>query len=214
MAKNKQQDVKEKILQISMRLFLANGFRGTTVKELTDAAGIAKGTLYWYFSSKDEVLENVIDKFDKEYLQGAIEKVNNCEDDFVAKFKAYYKYTTEFTRDHPELMLVYSTLVGEIVGSGARAETKIREIDAKQRAFIKTLLDAGKKEGIVRKNVDAGIYAHIIMAIYAGMLLEWYINKDIIDARAYSRSFREFILNGLVETKITGQEAAPGAMKT
>jgi len=48
--------VKERIIDAGIRLFLAKGFAGTTTKELTDAAGVAKGTLYWHFTSKDRIL--------------------------------------------------------------------------------------------------------------------------------------------------------------
>jgi len=40
-------DVKDTIIRESTRLVLANGFRGTSVKEITKAAGIGRGTLYW-----------------------------------------------------------------------------------------------------------------------------------------------------------------------
>jgi AcrR family transcriptional regulator len=40
-------DVKDTIIRESKRLFLANGFRGTSVKKITKAAGIGRDTLYW-----------------------------------------------------------------------------------------------------------------------------------------------------------------------
>ena len=43
----------------------------------------------------------------------------------------------------------------------------------------------------------------MIMAIYAGMLLQWYVNKNMINAPEYARSFRELILNGVLERDIT-----------
>jgi AcrR family transcriptional regulator len=57
-------DVKETIIRESTRLFLANGFRGTSVKQITEAAGIGRGTLYWYFKSKEEILDSIFRKFD------------------------------------------------------------------------------------------------------------------------------------------------------
>jgi AcrR family transcriptional regulator len=64
MMNSKDQTVKERILGASIKLFLANGFRGTSVKELTDAVGVAKGTLYWHFSSKDEILDSILSVFE------------------------------------------------------------------------------------------------------------------------------------------------------
>ena len=201
--KNKKQDIKEKILNTAIKLFLCNGFRSTTVKELTDAAKIAKGTLYLYFKSKENILENIIDKFDKEYLEKAIETVNKCKGSFNDKFRTYHRYSTEYTKNNPQLMMVYNTLVGEIVGSGKKAEKMIRKIDENSRALIKSLLDEGKKEGSIKQNTNTELYAYMIMAIYAGMLLQWYVNKNTINAPEYARMFRDLILNEVLEKDTT-----------
>jgi AcrR family transcriptional regulator len=63
---NKGQDVKERILEHSMRLFLANGFVGTSIKDLTDAVGIARGTLYWHFNGKDQILDEILNRYSEQ----------------------------------------------------------------------------------------------------------------------------------------------------
>jgi AcrR family transcriptional regulator len=83
-------DVKEIIIKESTRLFLANGFRGTSVKQITEAAGIGRGTLYWYFKSKEEILESIFRKFEREFVDGFIEAVQNCDGDFIAKYKTFH----------------------------------------------------------------------------------------------------------------------------
>ena len=73
-------DLKETIIRESTRLFLANGFRGTSVKQITEAVGIGKGTLYWYFKSKEEILETVLRKFEREFVEGFMWAVLACGD--------------------------------------------------------------------------------------------------------------------------------------
>lgn len=51
---------KQELLQIAYRLFLARGYENTSVDEIIDEAGIAKGTYYYYFESKEQMLEEVI----------------------------------------------------------------------------------------------------------------------------------------------------------
>jgi TetR/AcrR family transcriptional regulator len=197
MSENKDNTVKERILDASITLFLAHGFAGTTVKELTDAAGVAKGTLYWYFKSKNQVLEEILDKFSKELYDGAVKRVGACKSDFQSKFKLFYKFITELARDKRELLLVSNTLLGELMGSGTEAEVKMKEIHTKLHDFTKKLLDEGKKEGVIRKNLDTNLQAHIIMANFIGMHLQWCLKGDLFDAVAYSRLFRESIFRGL-----------------
>ena len=62
------QMVMERILEESIKLFVKMGFVGTTVRDLTVAAGIAKGTLYWHYQSKDEILDCILEKYNREFL--------------------------------------------------------------------------------------------------------------------------------------------------
>ena len=52
---------KLELLKIAYRLFLSKGFENTSVDEIIEAAGIAKGTYYYHFESKEQMLEEVID---------------------------------------------------------------------------------------------------------------------------------------------------------
>ena len=52
---------KQEILDASLRLFAKQGFIQTTINDILDAVGIAKGAFYHYFASKDEVLEQIIE---------------------------------------------------------------------------------------------------------------------------------------------------------
>ena len=65
-AKNlRSEETASKIFHQAMRLFLAKGYHGTSVDDITRAAGITKGALYWYFKSKEDLLNKIIEEFEK-----------------------------------------------------------------------------------------------------------------------------------------------------
>lgn len=185
-----------------MKLFLANGYVGTSVKDLTEAVGIARGTLYWHFKSKDQILDEILDRYSERFVKAAIEKINNSQGDFLTKFNAYYRFVTEFSRDNPGLVMVFDTLLGEISRNGTDAATKMKEIRSRLRIAIETLLALGQREGTVRNDIDVELHAHIITATFTGMLIYWFIYEDVLDAVAYSKEFRKEILRGLGIEKI------------
>ena len=51
---------KRDLLQIAYGMFVSKGYENTSVDEIIEAAGIAKGTYYYYFQSKKQMLEEVI----------------------------------------------------------------------------------------------------------------------------------------------------------
>ena len=51
---------KLELLQIAYRMFISRGYENTSVDDIIAEAGIAKGTYYYYFASKEQTLEEVI----------------------------------------------------------------------------------------------------------------------------------------------------------
>lgn len=51
---------KQELLDIAYRMFISRGFENTSVDDIIAKAGIAKGTYYYYFESKEQTLEEVI----------------------------------------------------------------------------------------------------------------------------------------------------------
>jgi AcrR family transcriptional regulator len=192
-----QDSVKERIIDASIKLFLTKGFTGATTKELTVAAGVAKGTLYWHFPSKDRILDEILDRFSHDFYDAAFDAVTQCGGDFLKRFKTFYRFITEFARDKKELLQVSSTILGEIAGSGTPAEEKMRAIQMKAHAFIKNLVEQGQRERTVDAALDASLQAHIILANFLGMHLQWCLQGDSFDAVSYARAYRSTILKGL-----------------
>ncbi len=199
MTNPKVSDVKETIIKESTRLFVANGFRGTSVKDITEAAGIARGTLYWYFKSKEDILESIFEKFELEFVGGLTETVNRCEGDFTAKYRAFHKFATEFARDNRDLSLAFNVLINEIVGDGGRLEKVVKAVYERYHALLEGMLDAGKRDGSVRADLDSSLYGHVIMAAHSGMLVEWFVNGDKLDVGPFVKLFRDFVLKGIME---------------
>lgn len=62
---------KQELLQIAYRLFLSKGYEETSIDEIVKEAKIAKGTFYYHFKSKEELLESLIDKMITEKAEQA-----------------------------------------------------------------------------------------------------------------------------------------------
>lgn len=78
---------KRAIFDKSMELFADKGYNDTSVEEITAVAGIAKGTFYYHFSSKEEVFNFLIDEGMK-LLMNNIEIKTNKAKNSIGKIKA------------------------------------------------------------------------------------------------------------------------------
>lgn len=73
----KFEERKREILFIAANLFAVKGYEKTTVENILQSAGIAKGTFYYYFTSKENVLDTLVELISDDIVERALEIVNN-----------------------------------------------------------------------------------------------------------------------------------------
>src|SRR5690625_6033061 len=52
----------EQLLQVGLELFAKKGYHATKVSDIVREAGVAQGTFYWYFKSKEEIALRIIEE--------------------------------------------------------------------------------------------------------------------------------------------------------
>jgi AcrR family transcriptional regulator len=65
---------KERIFDVAIDLFAQKGFDAVSLREIAEAAGIRKATLYYYFTTKDEILEQIFEFFLGEWRHSLVGK--------------------------------------------------------------------------------------------------------------------------------------------
>ena len=70
---------KRAIFEKAMQLFADKGYNDTSIEEITAVAGIAKGTFYYHFSSKEEVFNFLIDEGMKLLMNNIEIKINKAK---------------------------------------------------------------------------------------------------------------------------------------
>jgi AcrR family transcriptional regulator len=107
-----KEEKKRKILDVSFDLFKEKGFKDTTIQDIVDKAGIAKGTFYLYFKDKYDLQDYIIVKKSEQLFKEAIEYVNKKNiKDFEERFISIIDYLIDdFANDKQLLMLISKDL--------------------------------------------------------------------------------------------------------
>ena len=95
-------DKKLSILDAAQQLFNKKGYQKTTVREITELAGIAKGTFYLYFQSKEDVLLKIIEQDIEETVQDLQAIVDQPSVPAMEKFKSVYRYMFDWSAEQNE----------------------------------------------------------------------------------------------------------------
>lgn len=191
-------DTANRILQQAMKIFLEKGYHGTSIEEITQAAGLTKGALYWHFQSKEDLLKRIMEEFEKRFLDGLIQAVKDVHGNINDKIEKYFRYNAAFSYYNRELCVSFTTLAAELVGAHHGMEPEFRRIYKKYQKFLSSLILQGKKEKILKKEMDPDLAALIIIAFHDGILIRWFMNRNKIDGEAYVNTFKKIMLKGLM----------------
>jgi TetR/AcrR family transcriptional regulator len=158
----------EAILEAALDVFSAHGFRGATLDQIAQAAGLSKPNLLYYFSSKEaihlELLSGLMDTW--------LDPLRNldADGDPVSEVLAYVRRKLEMSRDMPRESRLFAN---EVLQGAPRMMAGIGTI-------LKPLVD--EKAAVIRGWAEAGKIAtvdpyHLIFSIWA--LTQHYADFDV-----------------------------------
>ena len=191
-------NTEERILKQAMRLFLEKGYHGTSIDDITKAAGLTKGALYWHFGSKEDLLKRIVEEFERRFLDGLIQAVKDAQGDILDKMEKFFRYNAAFSYYNRELCVSFTTLAAELVGAHHGTEPEFKRVYKKYQKFLSNLILQGKKEKIFKKEIDPDLTALIIIAFHDGILIRWFMNRSEINGEAYVNTFKKIMLEGLM----------------
>jgi AcrR family transcriptional regulator len=109
---------KRKIFETSMKLFAEKGYDATSVEEITATVGVAKGTLYYHFSSKEEIFKFLVEEGVK-LLKNSITIKTSKLDNTIDKIRAIVLIEIKILVKYESFMTI---ILSEIWGNGQRSQ--------------------------------------------------------------------------------------------
>jgi TetR/AcrR family transcriptional regulator len=154
---------RERFISEAARLFAERGFSQTDMAELASRAGVAKGSVYDYFDSKEDLYLHVC----RDGLERSRTAVYGGIDpswDIYRQLRRIFDRGMKFADSHPEYVAMYLNISS--AGMESFAEELSLEVEKFTADYLKRLIRAGVKQGLVRKNVDVKLSAFIINSLY------------------------------------------------
>ena len=125
-----------KIIKATIRLFVKNGYHGTSISDISKAVKLTKGAIYCHFESKDDILKKILEEYERIYLDKMIEEVESIKGKAVDKYSHFLRLAANFAVKNREVCLCLTSLSTELCGSNDKRERKIKEYYAKYHKFI------------------------------------------------------------------------------
>ena len=184
---------KESILSEAKRLFSSKGYRGTTLRDLTSSFGVSRPSLYYYYTSKMDILSELhAVGFNK--AGERFDKILQAELPTKEKFKKILEAHTHNLVSDVDLHKIYYMDEMEM------PEKLRREIRGRRRSYTDKIIEIYKKgvaEGIF-KDIDPKVAVYLLLGA-CNWLVMWYSTKKHIKSDTIVESLMTILSEGYEE---------------
>lgn len=188
-------DKREAILRAAIRVFARNGYFNSKVSDIAGEAGIADGTVYLYFKSKEEVLHSVFNRAMEEFISEGKRELANIDNaaDKLRKIAQLHLQKLGADRDAAIVFQV------ELRGSTKFMEEFSATGFAEYLNIIRETFAEGQKEGIFRKDLNAIICAKILFGALDEMVTNWILSKNDYALEPLADTVLEIFFGGVLQ---------------
>ena len=199
MSKTKQELVTEfrcsEILDAARKVFAEKGFSGTTMEEIAERAGIAKGTLYLYFKSKRDIYMAALMQGLRTLNEDIRHKVEAAEG-IREKLRAFIETRVQYFEQHRDFFVIYHSEIGNLRVPAASGESEKNEMYLSQAQMLGEVLKAAAERGEIR-GVRPDATAFAVSDLTRGMIVQRLLGWSRADQAADVQHVIELIWRGI-----------------
>lgn len=193
MARNSDGNKQERILDAAVVEIARRGYHQTTVAMIAKRAGVADGTIYLYFKSKEQLLFRL---FDRAMVR------------FISEGKARLAQAASARDKMVQIVDLHLTLVGQDRDLAIISQVELRHslhfMDQLSRTLVGEYLEVlaqvvrqGQQEGVFRSDLDPVFAAKAVFGVLDEMATDWVLSHRNTRLESKSSQVSAFVLSGL-----------------
>ncbi|MCF0124447.1 MAG: TetR/AcrR family transcriptional regulator [Clostridia bacterium] len=182
---------KRKIFEASMKLFAEKGYDATSIEEITATVGVAKGTLYYHFSSKEEIFNFLVIE-GINLLQNSVDIKIEKLPNYIDKLKAIILIQIKVVEKYEDLVTI---LLSQFFGNEARNQL-CKDNILKYVTKIENIVKEGIEKGEIKKG-NPQIIASEIYGLISSTLVYKANSGEKIDIGKLYKEFEKTVIEGM-----------------
>ncbi|MEJ2262748.1 MAG: TetR/AcrR family transcriptional regulator [Anaerolineales bacterium] len=185
---------KNQILDAATEVFVHKGFDKARMDDIVDETGLSKGTLYWYFKSKSDIIIAILDRiFQTEFDQLETRKAVD-----TSATEAIWQFTEAAIKDFTK-MIHLMPVAYEFLALAFRNKYVQKALKQYFNRYMDILVP------IIQRGIDSGEFSRVNAqeaaiaagAIFEGTILLWVYDKSLVEPERHIRSGIKLLLEGL-----------------
>jgi AcrR family transcriptional regulator len=178
----REENIKDRIIRTSWSLFSKKGFEKTTLNDIITSAKISKGTFYYYFRSKNTLLNTLAVIFDEEYM--AVEtRMPEGLDSFDQLMYLNYEIHT-YIGENFDYRLIANQYASQLTKEN---ESNLLDKNRYYYALLTRIIDEGQRKGELRKDISVSEMVKLYSVCERALVTDWCMNNGKYSLGEYSK---------------------------
>ena len=179
---NKHMNTKKLILEKTLKLMIEKQNSIVSIREISDATGIATGGIYYYFPNKEELYNEITEKYLLDYVNFDIDKLKQING--TAKEKIHDVMAEMFSQKQTGIEIEtiddvdYRIILDVLTANGFAHEKSpkiYQEVIKELTEFFTELIEEGQKNRQIRQDLPSEDIAMSLIIMYMGIQYQWEI---------------------------------------
>ena len=184
---------RQKLVDAAENLLKKNGFNALSVEDITNAAGVAKGTFYIYFKHKEDIVAEICRGYFKE-IEIQINKMSGSN--LIEKLSLYFDNFMEAVE------LYGINICREWIRASIDPNTAPDNTDMSKWQYdvdmLKNILNNAIKNKELKENTPVELLTHLVISQLYGMMTCWCMSDGIFEPRDWTKKFADFQLTAIL----------------
>ncbi|MEW6554100.1 MAG: TetR/AcrR family transcriptional regulator [Actinomycetota bacterium] len=192
--KRKQQriETRQRIFDTAMGLFTRKGYTKVSVNDICEKAGVSKGTFYYHFKSKSQVLSEHFLKIDDFYTV-LIEQLNKEEKSPTRRLVTFTTKSFSYVND---LGVKITKIIWHSQINPLEKKPDMANPRRPVYGILEQLIREGQEQGELRRDVSAETMADLYVRCYRGIIYEWCLHNGKFDIIEACEDFTKLVIEG------------------
>jgi AcrR family transcriptional regulator len=186
---------RDELLELAAMMFAERGLRATTVRDIADSAGILSGSLYHHFSSKEEMVDELLRGF-LDWLFDRYQEIVATEPNPLERLKGLFMTSFEAIADRHAQVVIYQDEAKRL--SGHARFSYVEERNKEQRKMWVDVLNQGIEEGYFRPDIDVDLVYRFIRDT-TWVSVRWYQPGGPLTAEQVGQQYLAIVLGGITK---------------
>jgi TetR/AcrR family transcriptional regulator, fatty acid metabolism regulator protein len=186
-------DKRDALLRAAIDTFAARGFFNAQVADVARSAGVAAGTVYLYFRSKDDLLISIFERTMTEAIAEGRQSVSRLADPEARLRELARLHLGRLGRDRP-LAIVFQVELRQSTKFMERlSATRLRDY----LGIIRDIIAEGQAQGIFRKQVNPTLAAKLLFGMLDELATNWILSRRRYSLVSQADSSVDLFIGGL-----------------